>query len=320
MTTNELGLADSVRSMTAQEGAKARSRLREIYEDAHNRTLHPNALGWPGPPDAAERDFLSRVVFDRAGREDAARAYIIKELGQLAEIERHLCAVFGIITSQLGADPSPVSEGYDLHHALTCFAAEEYLHSGFFYRYIREVAGRDVGLADPLFDERLALYQEDDSPYVKLAAMCMAAYVGESVITVFERRTAHLDPERNFFLTKLLWAHGLDEARHVQVDEVVLERVMPSFTRAERDRAFEIFEETERLNLVLADRFHGLVSGMFGFDHNVDNPAWDIQVELAGVFRSGLTDQWPPVPVDERIDEDTKALLLDFAGAEIVHG
>ncbi|MFE4425131.1 hypothetical protein [Streptomyces sp. NPDC056817] len=299
--------------------ADTRARLRDIYAEAHEQTLHPNALGWPGPPDERELDFTSRVVFDRPGMAQAGCAYLVKELAQLAEIERHLSAVFRIITSQLGADTSPISEGYDLHHALNCFAAEEYLHADFFYRYVRELAGTDIKLADSLFSERLALYQGDDSPYVKLAAMCMAAYIGESVITVFEKRTAHLDPKREHFLTRLLWAHGMDEARHVQVDHVVLERIMPSFTQAERQRAFEIFTATEELNLELAGRFQGLVSGIFGLDHTLDNTAWDVQVRLAAVFREAMTSTWPPSPVDERLDDETRKLLREFAGTDRVH-
>ena len=157
--------------------AGTRARLRDIYAAAHEQTLHPNALGWPGRPDERELDFISHVVHGRPGMAREGCAYLVKELAQLAEIERHLSAVFGIITAQLGADTSPISAGYDLHHALSCFAAEEYLHADFFYRYVRELAGSDIKLADSLFTERLALYQGDDSPYVKLAAMCMAASI-----------------------------------------------------------------------------------------------------------------------------------------------
>ncbi|MFB7246749.1 hypothetical protein CW362_40375 [Streptomyces populi] len=299
--------------------ADARTRLRDIYADAHEQTLHPNLLGWPGPPDAAELDFISRVVYDQPGRSLGGCAYLVKELAQLAEIERHLSAVFGIITAQLGADDSALSEGYDLHHALNLFAAEEYIHSDFFYRYVRELAGADIKLADSLFMERLALYEGDDSPYVKLAAMCMAAYVGESVITVFEKRTAHLDPRRERFLTRLLWAHGMDEARHVQVDHVVINHVIPSLTAAERDRAFEIFCATEELNAELGGRFQQLVRDQFGLDHTPGNRAWEVQQELGQVFRRALAESWPPVPVDERLDDTTRALLLDFAGDERVH-
>ncbi|GAA2624343.1 hypothetical protein [Streptomyces vastus] len=304
--------------MTAATHADTRARLRDIYAGAHEQTLHPNALGWPGRPDERELEFISRVVFDRPGMAREGCAYLVKELAQLAEIERHLSAVFGIITSQLGADTSPISAGYDLHHALSCFAAEEYLHADFFYRYVRELAGEDVKLADSRFSERLALYQADDSPYVKLAAMCMAAYIGESVITVFEKRTAHLDPGREHFLTKLLWAHGMDEARHVQVDHVVLEHIMPSFSEAERRRAFEIFAGTEDHNFELAGRFKQLILDVFSVDHTVDNPAWDMQLRLTSAFRQAMTDTWPPSPVEERLDDETRKLLRDFAGADRV--
>ncbi|MEU8028978.1 hypothetical protein [Streptomyces sp. NPDC049099] len=297
----------------------ARGRLRDIYADAHEQTLHPNLLGWPGRPDETELDFLSRVVYDRPGKGVEASAYLVKELAQLAEIERHVSAVFGIITAQLGADDSPLSAGYDLHHALNLFAAEEYLHSDFFYRYVRELAGKDVKLADSLFMERLALYQGDDSPYVKLAAMCMSAYIGESVITVFEKRTAHLDPGQKHFLTRLLWAHGMDEARHVQVDHVVLEHVIPSLTEAERDRAYELFRGTEELDRELANRFQDLVRELFGLDHQPGNRAWQIQQQLTGAFRAALAESWPPVPVDEHIDAATRALLVEFSGSDHVH-
>lgn len=301
------------------QATEIRGRLRDIYAAAHEQTLHPNALGWPGRPDEAELDFVSRVVFDEPGRGRAACAYLVKELAQLAEIERHVSAVFGIITAQLGADTSPVSDGYDLHHALNCFAAEEYLHADFFYRYVRELAGCDIKLADSLFPERLALYQADDSPYVKLAAMCMSAYIGESVITAFEHRTGHLDPDRRFFFTKLLWAHGMDEARHVKVDHVVLEEIMPSFTDAERERTLAIFRGTEDCNALLARRFQALIAEVFGFDHTVDNPAWAVQQKLTSAFREAVMAQWPPTPVDGWINEETRALLRDFAGRDRVH-
>uniref|UniRef100_UPI000B166C1C hypothetical protein n=1 Tax=Streptomyces cellulosae TaxID=1968 RepID=UPI000B166C1C len=303
----------------AADHAGTRARLRDIYAAAHEQTLHPNALGWPGRPDERELDFISHVVYGRPGMAREGCAYLVKELAQLAEIERHLSAVFGIITAQLGADTSPISDGYDLHHALSCFAAEEYLHSDFFYRYVRELAAEDIKLADSLFTERLALYQGDDSPYVKLAAMCMAAYIGESVITVFEKRTAHLDPGRERFLTKLLWAHGMDEARHVQVDHVVLTRIMPSFSEAERQRAFEIFSGTEELNAELAGRFKQLIVDVFGVDHTVNNPAWDVQLSLTAAFRQAMTATWPPSPVDERMDDETRKLLHEFAGTDRVH-
>lgn len=301
------------------QATEIRGRLRDIYAAAHEQTLHPNALGWPGRPDADELDFISTVAFDRPGRGEAASAYLVKELAQLAEIERHVSAVFGIITAQLGADASPVSDGYDLHHALNCFAAEEYLHADFFYRYVRELAGRDIKLADSLFPERLTLFERDDSPYVKLAAMCMSAYVGESVITAFEHRTAHLDPERRFFFTKLLWAHGMDEARHVKVDHVVLEDIMPSFTDAERERTLEIFQGVEECNAELAKRFGALIAEVFGFDHTVDNPAWAVQQKLTGAFRQAVIAEWPPTPVDQWIDEETRGVLREFAGRAEVH-
>jgi hypothetical protein len=296
-----------------------RQSLDTITKLAHVNTFHPNAFDWPEAAREEELDFLSRVSFERPGCNEAAIAYVTKEMAQLAEIERHVSAVMTIVMSEMQGDGHPLSEGFELHHALSCFAAEEVNHADTFYRYVRELSGREPCLGDNLFRERLALYEGTESPYVKLAALCCSAYIGESVITVFERRTLAFDPRRERFFTRLLYVHGLDEARHVQTDHFIINEVIPSFTTEERDQMRRILKGQEELNMRLAWNFEQFIKKMFGVDYTVGNPSYAMQMRLTQVFGEKVLGSDVIRPVDEMLDADDLALLHDFARVASVH-
>lgn len=293
--------------------------LSQINAQAHVDTVHPHGLQWPEAFGAEELEFLSQVAFGRAGHEDAAVAYITKELAQLAEIERHVSAVLAYVMSELQRHDEGLAAGFELHDALSCFAAEELHHANMFYRYVRLLSGRDFRYPDNLFSQRVGLYQGEDSPYVKLAALCCSAYVGESVITVFERRAKSLDPEMKFFFTQLLHVHGLDEARHIKTDHFVFEHVIPSLKPQQRRRMRQILEGTEALNGEVATRFEAHAKEVFGFDYTKGNLGHDIQLQLARAFRGIVLGSDEVRRVDDAINDEHRALIERFSSTRHVH-
>ncbi|MBV1774959.1 diiron oxygenase [Burkholderiaceae bacterium DAT-1] len=296
-----------------------RKQLHQINAAAHAHTFHPAALDWPETFDAQELDFLSRVAFDESGHEQAAIAYVTKELAQLAEIERHVSAVLTIILAELQGHDTELDKGFELHDALTCFAAEELQHANLFYRYIRILAGRDFKYSDNLFDARVALYQGSDSPYIKLAALCCSAYIGESVITVYERRARAMDPDMQYFFTRLLYLHGLDESRHIQTDHFVFDYVIPSFSDAEKRRMRQILDGTEALNTELAMRFEAFAKSTFGMDYTLNNPGHATQLKLTLTFRDLVFGEPIIRKVDEALSDEHRGLIEQFAHARHIH-
>ncbi|NDY91825.1 diiron oxygenase [Ideonella livida] len=298
-----------------------------INAQSHVDTVHPRELAWPEAFGPAELAFLSDMAFEAPGHERGAVAYVAKELAQLAEIERHVSAVLTYVMAEMQAHAVPLSSGFALHDALSCFAAEELHHANMFYRYVRLLSGQDFGQPDNLFSQRVALYQGDDSPFVKLAALCASAYVGESVITVFERRAHALDPGRRHFFTQLLHAHGLDEARHVQTDHFVFEQVVPTFTLAERRRMQQILEATEALNAEVALRFQAHAQQTFGLDYTAGNRGHAVQLQLTQTFRrlvwgapAAPGAPWPALRrVDDAMDDAGRRLIESFSASAVVH-
>ncbi|WP_297479075.1 hypothetical protein [Ferrovum sp.] len=296
------------------------STLATVNRDAHIHYLHPNRLPWREAVDDEERDFLSRALVGAQGQEAKAVAYLYKELSQLAELEMHVSAVLVRVLCELQGEPAaPYGEGSELYHALSCFAAEEINHANTFYRYVRELSGRDIKLTDNLFKERIGLFAKDDSPMVKLAALCATAYVGESLITVFERRIKMLDPEQRFFFTKLLHYHGLDEARHIQSDHFVFDHIIPNLSSSERIRMHELIDATEALNTELAIRSAAQIKTAFGTDYSSDNHSAAVQLKLATAFRRIVQSGDLVVKVDNGLDPETAAEIADFSGLQRVH-
>ena len=296
-----------------------RQQLHQINANAHANTFHPGALAWPESFDAAELDYLSRVAFGESGHERKAIVYITKELAQLAEIERHVSAVLTYVLSELQGDTTPLAEGYELHHGLTCFAAEELQHANMFYRYVRLLSGTDFRYADNLFERRVSPYQGSDSPYVKLAALCCSAYIGESVITVFERRSRAMDPEMKFFFTRLLHWHGLDEARHIQMDHFVFDHVIPTLNDAEKRRMRQILDATEAMNTELAMRFEAYAKQYFDLDYTADNPGHATQLALTLKFRHLVFGEQIIRKVDDVMSDEDRRMIEDFSHSSVVH-
>jgi hypothetical protein len=302
-------------------GPDLRAELSSIMALAHVNTFHPNAFDWTQASTPGARDFLSTVVWEQPGHEREAIAYITKELAQLAEIERHVSAVMALILSEVSRWPAlgALAHGHELHHALSCFGAEEMQHANTFYRYVREISGLDPVLPDGLFTERLRVFQGDDHPWVKLIALCCSAYVGESVITVFERRTDGLDPGRRQFLTRLLHTHGLDEARHVRVDHLVMLELFPSLGADDRRRVGDLVKEIDDLNRRLAGAFTVLIGELLGVDVTL-SPAYQTQLALTVGFGNRLfDDDGMPRTADDLLDDPLRKMLTDFTGAGHVH-
>jgi len=269
------------------------NRVDEINRYAHINYLHPNRLPWEQARSDEELDFLSRALVGTAGEEEKVTAYLYKELAQLAEIEMHVATVMSRVLCELQSERTSQGEGYSIYNAVSCFASEEINHANSFYQYVRYLSGRDLKLGNNYFEDRVGLYSEGDSPLVKLAALCATVYVGESIITVFERRLKVMDPMHKKFLTKLLHFHGLDEARHVRFDHYVIDEIIPRFSAEQRRRMHQIIGETESLNT---------------------------QLELTHRFREIVQSGDLIQKVDDHMDADTRELVHQFSQASDVHG
>ncbi|HBS41367.1 MAG TPA: hypothetical protein DEA26_01715 [Oceanospirillales bacterium] len=294
-------------------------KLNAINSHAHVNTFHPNSLSWPEQVTQDEQDYLSRFCFGVTGEHDKAIAYIAKELAQLAEIEKHVTAVLTIALSELQGFVHPLNQDYVLHNALSCFGAEELNHANTFFRYVRHLTNIDFRLAQNLFEERVAVYQQPDSPFVKLVAMHASAYVGESVITAFEYRARDMDPDESHFFTEVLIRHALDEHRHVEFDHFVFDEILPTLSDAEKARAREMAMETERLNGLLAGAFEQYAINTLGTDYRIGNNAWDVQMKLTARFRDIVFSGSDIGKVDNALTDEDRALLTSFSGIPTVH-
>ena len=295
------------------------NQLKNINQYAHLNYLHPNRMPWEQAATDSELDFLSRALIGETGQVEKAIAYLYKELAQLAEIEMHVATVMSRILCELQADKTPLKYGDGLYHALSCFAAEEINHSNSFYQYVRHLSGRDIKLENNLFKQRVDIYSDNDAPLIKLAALCSTAYVGESIITVFERRLKVLDPMQSSFLTQLLHFHGLDEARHIQCDHVIFEDVIPTFNADERKRMHVLIQETESMNTQLAMASADTVKTAFDLDYAEGNVSAKTQLDLTLRFREIVQSGDLIRKVDDHIDEEAMAIVQQFSRSSRVH-
>ncbi|MET8472986.1 hypothetical protein ABZY90_34630 [Streptomyces sp. NPDC006422] len=298
-----------------------RGELASVTRLAHVNTFHPNAFDWSEAASPTELAHLSTVVHGEPGHEAEAVAYITKELAQLAEIERHVSTVMALVMGELHDLRDPVNVGHELHHALSCFAAEEIQHANTFYRYVRALSGIEPRVRSALFDARLDVFRTDDHPYVKLVALCCSAYVGESVITVFEHRTDSLDPRRDRFFTRLLHTHGLDEARHVKIDHVAMKLLHPALTAEQQGRVRVLLAEIEDLNRQLALAFQEATTEALGIDFVTGNPSAAVQLRMTTGFAERIfAPDGTLHTVDEVLDDELRELITRFAGVGRVHG
>lgn len=297
-----------------------RTELASVTRLAHVNTFHPNAFDWAEAGTPAEREFVSVVAYGETGHEAEAVAYLTKELAQLAEIERHVSAVMAMVMGELHDLRDPINLGHELHHALSCFAAEEIQHANTFYRYVRALSGAEPRVDKALFDERLDVFRTDDHPYVKLVALCCSAYVGESVITVFEHRTDGLDPDRARFFTRLLHTHGLDEARHVKIDHVAMKLIYPALSAEQQQRVRELLAQIEELNRTLAATFEERTRQLLDVDFVAGNPAAAVQLEMTKAFGGKVFAADGTLhSVDEILDDELTRLITEFSGVDRVH-
>ncbi|MET7903012.1 hypothetical protein ABZS86_16685 [Streptomyces sp. NPDC005355] len=297
-----------------------RTELASVTRLAHINTFHPGAFDWTEAATADELDYVSTVAYGEPGHEKQAVAYLTKELAQLAEIERHVSTVMAMVMGELHDLRDPINVGHELHNALSCFAAEEIQHANTFYRYVRALSGAEPRVDKALFDERLDVFRTDDHPYVKLVALCCSAYVGESVITVFEHRTDALDPQRARFFTRLLHTHGLDEARHVKIDHVAMKLIYPALTAHQQERVRELLAQIEELNRKLAETFQAATEEILAVDFTTGNPAAAVQLEMTKAFGSKVFAADGTLhTVDEILDDELSDMITAFSGVGRVH-
>jgi hypothetical protein len=297
-----------------------RTELASVTRLAHINTFHPGAFDWTEAGTQTEREFASIVAYGETGHEAQAVAYLTKELAQLAEIERHTSTVLAMVMGELHDLRDAINLGHELHHALSCFAAEEIQHANTFYRYVRALSGAEPRVDKALFDERLDVFRTDDHPYVKLVALCCSAYVGESVVTVFEHRADALDPDRARFFTRLLHTHGLDEARHVKIDHVAMKLIYPTLTAQQQQRVRELLNHIEELNRKLAATFEKHTRQLLDVDFVTGNPAAAVQLEMTKAFGSKVfAEDGTLYSVDEILDDELTRLITDFSGVNRVH-
>lgn len=293
--------------------------LLDINRIAFGQTFHPSSLDWPEMLSDAEVRYCSRFVFGDEQHGPEALLYIAKELAQLSEIEKHVSTVMALLLTEFGGIDHELVTGYGLHNALSCFAAEELLHADMFYRYVRLLLGRDFKLADNRMAARLALYQSDDSLFVKLGGLVSGAYVGESVMTVFEHRIDRMDPGTKFFVSKVVKLHGADEARHIQFDHFVFEHVIARYSPEETRRFRQILQGQLELNRALGLDFERLARSTTGLDYLTGNVAHATQQRLLEVFAKLVFAGGRARRIDEVLDASAQSMLSEFAGILNIH-
>lgn len=291
----------------------------DVNKYSHINYLHPNRMEWENAGSDKELEFLSLSLVGEDGQQEKAVAYLYKELAQLAEIEMHVASVMSRVLCELQQESTGLITNTGLFHSVSCFASEEVQHSNSFYQYVRHLSGRDIKLRQNYAKERLELYEGNENPLVKLAALCSTAYVGESIITVFERRMKVLDPMQKMFLTQLLHFHGLDEARHIEFDHFVFEHIIPSLTSSERKRMHEIINIQEELNTQLALTTEGVIKSEFDLDYTENNLAAKKQLDMTLRFREIIQSGEYIKNIDEHIDDNTAEIVKGFSKSKKIH-
>lgn len=291
----------------------------DINKNSHINYLHPNRMAWENASTDKELDFLSKSLIGESHQEDKVIAYLYKELAQLAEIEMHVASTMSRILCELQQESSGFINQTGLFHSISCFASEEVQHANSFYQYVRHLSGRDVKLKQNNSKERLDLYAGNENPLVKLAALCSTAYVGESIITAFERRMKVLDPMNRMFLTQLLHYHGLDEERHIKFDHFVFEHIIPSLTPNERKSMHVMINTQEELNTQLALTTQEAVKSAFNLDYTEKNNAAKTQLDMTLRFREIIQSGEYIKKLDDHLDDDTKDILKSFSQSTKVH-
>jgi hypothetical protein len=296
------------------------SNLLEINRQAHHNFLHPNKMPWDQVRTERELDFIAESLSGHRDDRDKAVAYLYKELSQLAEIEMHVASTMVRVICEASRDPaSRLWAGADFVHTLSCFAAEEIQHANTFYQYVRQLSGHDLKIENNMFAERASLYEGEESPRVKLAALCATAYVGESVITVFENRMKALDPAINSPFTLLLHLHGLDEARHIKTDHYVIDHIVTGLSPAENQQMADLIAKTEHYNVELSKYCSERVKSDFGVDYAQGNYAASLQMDLTNGLRNAILAAGTVRHVDEHLDEATRELIAEFSHSDNVH-
>lgn len=291
--------------------------LLDFNQQAHRQFLHPNLMPWSEVRAPRELDFVARALAGHQDEHGKAVAYLYKELSQLAEIEWHVATVMMRVVCEAAADPERNRwAGADLVHTLCCFASEEIQHANTFYRYVRELSGRDLKIERNQYAARTALYAGDENPRVKLAALCATAYIGETVITVFEQRMKALDPDLRSPFTQLLHLHGLDEARHLQADHFVIDHVVSGLDARETAQMNALIEKTEAFNRELSMECAARVKEAFGFDYAVGNHAAAMQLEITNGLRRAILCDGTVNRVETNLDAATRQLIEEFSLSE----
>jgi hypothetical protein len=294
--------------------------LFDINRQAHHQFLHPNKMPWEHVRDEEELDFIATSLCGHRDDHDKAVGYLYKELAQLAEIEMHVASTLVRVICEASRDKaSRFWAGAELVHTLSCFASEEIQHANTFYQYVRELSGRDIKTEDNMFAARAALYEGDVSPRVKLAALCATAYVGESVITVFENRLKSLDPQVKSPFTLLLHLHGLDEARHIKADHYVIDHIVTGLSRPELQQMEDLIAQTEHYNIELSKQLSARVKDDLGVDYSEGNYAASVQMDITNGLRNAILSAGTVRRADEHLDSATRKLIAEFSMSDRVH-
>ena len=299
------------------EGGTAFGELQAINLRADLRTFHPDALPWPSRLGGLERIHYTRICGLPSERVEEAKAYLGKELAMLADVERHISICLGLICGQ--AASSRLLEGEPMMNAMMLFAAEEYQHSNMFYRYVDLLLGMPLDLSAETLATRLGLFQGPEAPEVKLVALLASAYPGETVITIFEHRMRRLDPGQEHFLTRMIGAHGLDEARHIQFDHYVFGKLLPLLTDEELLAAQRLCRAMAVCNQVLSTSYEAATRNLLGVDYLEGNEAARTQRWFHQRLVEETLSRRAFRSADAVLADEDAATLFRFAGVEAVH-
>ncbi len=291
--------------------------LKNINMRADLRTRHLDALPWPSKFSDEEKKFHATACGIDTKSSLIAGAYLAKELSQLADIERHLSICMGIIASSCGR--STFLAGSEISNALLHFAAEEYMHSNMFTRFVEILTGQNFDLSHNTIDERIKVFQGTESLESKLVALVASAYPGESVMTAMEQRLKHLDKKENYFLTKLFAAHGLDESRHIDFDHFIFDNLLPKLSAAELLDAQKLYSKIMIANRDLGNQYTVAISGYFGFDFITGNPIAQFQQELTHQLSTEMLKTTEKNRADSFLTAELKNQLIEFIFAKNIH-
>jgi hypothetical protein len=114
--------------------------------------------------------------------------------------------------------------------------------------------------------------------------------------------------------------HGLDEARHIELDHLVFRQVLPALSPAEFADAQRIYGQMMAQNHALGERYAAVAREAFGgIDYLEGNEAARTQLAFTQTLAQCTLSKREFPMADAALSDAQRAELLAFTGVDAIH-